>query len=401
MSDRAAALQRLRSAPWLKATPLGRVFDALDATQGVTRVVGGAVRDTLIDMAGAGIEIDLATTLRPDEVMERARAVGITAIPTGVDFGTVTLAHDGTSFEVTSLRHDIETDGRHAVVRFGSDWTEDAARRDFTLNALYCGPDGELFDPLGGLGDCLGKRVRFIGDAATRIREDRLRVFRFFRFSASHGGEHFDRDGLAASAAAADALGPLSAERIGHEMSRILELPRCAKTLRTMTDAGVFAVEAETLARLGRYERVTRQPELAGRLAILAGAGGPDSLKARWRLSNAVVRKAEAVAAAARLIGDGKLREAAYRHAGDLAAATGVAGAESGWSAAECTAVESKLSTFAPPPFPVTGAVLVKHGFAAGPALGALLRRLESAWIASDFNLTREDLLALAREEKG
>ncbi len=401
MSAREPALRRLRSAPWLKTAPLERVFAALDADKAATRVVGGAVRDTLIGMGSAGVEIDLATVLEPDEVMERARASGITAIPTGIDFGTVTLAHGGASFEVTSLRHDVETDGRRAVVRFGSDWAEDAARRDFTLNALYCGPDGELFDPLDGIGDCLDRRIRFIGDAATRIEEDRLRVFRFFRFSASHGGEHFDPDGLAASAAAANQLGPLSAERIGHEMTRILGLPRCAKTLRTMVEVGIFALAPDVLARLKSYESVAARPELTGRLAILAGDNGPQALKAHWRLSNAVVKRTESVAAAARLIADGHLAEAAYRHAETLIAAAGVAASESGWTPAELQTAEQKLAAFAPPAFPVTGALLMKQGFTSGPALGALLSRLETAWIASEFNLTRDDLLALARKEQG
>ena len=400
MSTSAAALDRLRTAPWLKSAPLKRVFAALGAAQGTTRVVGGAVRDTLIGINTAGIEIDLATTLKPDEVMARARTAGITSIPTGVDFGTVTLALDGTSFEVTSLRHDVETDGRHAVVRFGSDWSEDAARRDFTLNALYCGPDGELFDPLGGFDDCLARRVRFIGDAATRIKEDRLRVFRFFRFSASHGGEQFDPDGLTASSAAANALGPLSAERIGHEMTRILGLPHCAKTLRTMAEAGILDIEAETLAYLARYEDVAGQPDLSGRLSILSGSAGLKQLKTQWRLSNAVVKTTEAVAAAARLIGDGNLAEAAYRFPQESLVGAGVAAAEAGWSRDERAQIENRLTALAPPPFPMTGAVLMKHGFSAGPQLGALLNRLEKAWIASDFGLTRDQLLALAHQDQ-
>ncbi len=400
MSKAADALDRLRTAPWLKSTPLGRVFAALDAAQGTTRVVGGAVRDTLIGMNTAGIEIDLATTLKPDAVMERAHAAGITSVPTGIDFGTVTLALDGASFEVTSLRHDVETDGRHAVVRFGSDWSEDAARRDFTLNALYCGPDGELFDPLGGLDDCLARRVRFIGDAATRIMEDRLRVFRFFRFSASHGSEQFDPNGLAASSAAANALGRLSAERIGHEMTRILRLPRCAKTLRTMAEAGILTLNAETLASLTRYEDVAGQVHLSGRLAILAGDAGLKELKTVWRLSNAAVKTAKEVAAAARLIGDGQFAEAAYRFPGGSIAGAGVAAGEAGWSRDEYAQIENRLAAYAPPPFPITGAMLMQHGFSAGPHLGAVLGRLEKAWIASDFSLTRDQLLALARQDQ-
>ena len=259
-------------------------------------------------------------------------------------------------------------------------------------------PHGTLFDPLGGLADCLSGRVRFIGDAGERITEDRLRVYRFFRFSASHGGEVFDAEGLAASRAAAGDLGPVSAERIGHEMSRILGLKRSAKTLAAMTDAGILATAPDILVALQHYEAVAAAPGLTGRLSLLAGEDGFKALQKRWRLSNAMIRQAEAAQTASALIAAGHLAEAAYRH-GDLRhVATDIAAAQLNWSVEQAGATCARLDAYAPPPFPLTGAVLMQNGIAAGPKLGALLSRLEKRWIDSAFTLTREDLLALAHE---
>ena len=205
------ARERLRQASWLSRAETQQLLALLDGAQRRTRVVGGAVRDTLLGLDQEMADLDLATELMPGDVAARAERAGVAVYPTGLAHGTVTLKTGTLVAEVTTLREDVETDGRHAVVRFGQDWREDAARRDFTMNALYAEIDGTLFDPLGGLGDCLERRVRFIGEAARRIAEDRLRVYRFFRFSASHAGEQFDQDGLAACTAAAGTLGRLAA----------------------------------------------------------------------------------------------------------------------------------------------------------------------------------------------
>jgi poly(A) polymerase len=225
---------RLRQAGWLTGPETQQLLRMLDGGSGRTRAVGGIVRDTLLGLPRANTDVDFATELTPDEVVARAGTHGASAYPTGIDHGTVTLRLGTVVAEVTTLREDIETDGRRAVVKFGTDWARDAARRDFTLNALYAGIDGTLFDPLGGLPDLLAGRVRFIGDAAQRIEEDRLRVYRFFRFSASHGAEKLDPDGLAACEAAASRLGSVSAERVGSEMMRMLGLRRVANTLKAM-----------------------------------------------------------------------------------------------------------------------------------------------------------------------
>jgi poly(A) polymerase len=299
--------------------------------------------------------------------------------------------------EVTTLREDVETDGRRAVVRFGSDWTRDAERRDFTLNALYAGMDGTLFDPLSGVGDCLAGRVRFIGEPELRIAEDRLRVYRFFRFSASHGGEKFDPSGLAACRAAAGSLGALSAERVGNEYRRMLMLPRVAITLRAMAEAGISEMAAATVKRLYGYERQARRPDLVARLAIIIADIGSERLQRQWRLSNDEVGSAEAILAVAGLLQDYRLNEAAYRHPAALADGIDVAAVLADWSEAGKSAVMDQLRSLAVPEFPVRGGDLVRLGFQPDKALGEELERLERLWIESGFSLDRERLLQLAK----
>ncbi|MBN9346836.1 MAG: CCA tRNA nucleotidyltransferase, partial [Devosia sp.] len=249
-----AALQRLKDAPWLRDPATQKIFALLDGERGKTRAVGGAIRDTLVDHEREATEIDFATELLPREVMRRAGEAGVAAYPTGIEHGTITLKVDDRVAEVTTLREDIETDGRHAVVRFGWGWTRDAERRDFTMNALYSDMEGELFDPINGVEDCLSGAVRFIGDANKRIAEDKLRVYRFFRFTASHGHEQFDEDGLVAVHKAAGDLHNISAERVGNEMRRMLALPRIARTLETMAQTGVLNLPPDLLERMGTYE---------------------------------------------------------------------------------------------------------------------------------------------------
>jgi len=384
---------RLASAEWLRRPQTQRIMSLLDGAEGRTRAVGGSVRDTLLGHPGAG-DVDLATELLPDEVTRRAEAAGIAVYPTGIAHGTVTLALEGMTAEVTTLREDVETDGRHAVVRFGTDWQRDAERRDFTMNALYAGSDGRLFDPLGGIDDCLARRVRFIGEPARRIEEDRLRVFRFFRFSASHGGETLDPEGLAACRGAAGTLGNLAAERIGAEMRRMLALPRVSRTLSAMRDARVLDVSAEVIALLGRYEAIASPPGLATRLALLIRTEGQKTLLSAWRLSNDELGMSRMINAAADLVVVGALAEAFYRYREVMREATDIATVLAGWSGeqrAECLDAIAKLR---PAAFPVGGNDLVALGLRPGKALGQELGRLERLWIDSGFTLTREALLS-------
>ena len=387
--------ERLKRADWLMRPETQRMLALLDGAEGRTRVVGGIVRDTLLELPRANSDIDMATELRPEEVILRAERARLSAYPTGIEHGTVTLRLDRLTAEVTTLREDVETDGRHAVVRFGTDWRQDALRRDFTLNALYAGMDGTLFDPLHGVEDCLARKVRFIGKPAERIAEDRLRVYRFFRFSASHAGEQFDPEGLAACAAAAGTLGRLAAERVGAEMRRMLALPRIANTLRAMREAEVLPLPEAMTRLLHGYERRARKPEYAARLAILMSEIGAERLQAMWRLSNDDIGTAEAILSAARLIAEFKLNEAAYRHPGALADGIDVAATLSNWGDAGKLAVVEQLQRLDVPHFPIRGNDLISLGMPPGRELGVELERLERAWIASGFALDRAALLAM------
>jgi poly(A) polymerase len=393
MVGRGEIERRLRTAPWLLDPDTQAIFALLDGAAGRTRAVGGIVRDTLLGIERQGGEVDLATELRPDEVMARAARQGVAAYPTGIAHGTVTLRQHALVAEVTTLREDVETDGRHAVVRFGIDWKRDAERRDFTINALYADYRGALFDPLGGAGDLAAPTVRFIGDADQRIAEDRLRVFRFFRFSASHGKERFDPTGLAAVKRSAGTLGALSAERVGGEMRRILELPRIAATLRAMKEAGVLTFDEGLLGRLRSYGMGARRPNFFARLAILVASGEVD-LQANWRLANEDMARARAIIAAARLLEELHVHEAAYRFPEALDDGADVAAVLAGWTEAGKSAVVDQLAHVRVKPFPLSGDDLLAHGFAPGPALGAELARLERLWIDSGFNLDRSALLA-------
>lgn len=392
-----AALQRLKDAPWLRDPATQKVFALLDGEKGRTRAVGGAVRDTLVDHEREATEIDFATELLPREVMRRAGEAGVAVYPTGIEHGTVTLKIGERVAEVTTLREDIETDGRHAVVRFGWGWTRDAERRDFTMNALYCDMEGELFDPINGVDDCINGVVRFIGDANRRIAEDKLRVYRFFRFTASHGHEQFDEDGLVAVHKAAADLGHISSERVGAEMRRMIALPRIARTLETMVETGVLDLPADLLERIGTYERRAHKPNAVGRLAILVQSLGSRGIKKRWRLSNDEITTAESILVAARLITDFHINEAAYRFPAFLADAVEVAATFAGWTEAGKAAIVQHLTTIDVPKFPLSGNDLLEKGMRPGPKIGAELDRLEQKWIQSGFKLDRNALLSIVQ----
>lgn len=393
MIDTDAALDRLKNADWLRLPGVQKIFAILGGAEGQTRVVGGIVRDSLLGCIGSRVEIDFATELHPEEVMSRAKAAGVGAVPTGLEFGTVTLLVAGGTYEVTTLRQDVATDGRWATVQFGTDWRADAARRDFTMNALYCGVDGVLFDPLGGLEDCLARRVRFIGDAAKRIEEDRLRVYRFFRFSASHGAENFDAEGLRAVTDAAGALGNLSAERVGSEMMRLLALRHVVKTIATMADCGVLVRREALLDRLQRYEALEDAPSAEARLALIAGDIPLKEQQKRWRLSNATIRFVGELIAAAELLAAEQIMRACYAHPKAIKQAVILAAiarnADRDWT----SRIQAVISAAKVSPLPVTGQDLLDMGMPAGKGLGQILSQLEDAWIDSAFSLSRAQLL--------
>ena len=291
---RIPAPQSLKDAEWLKRPETGRVFAALAAPGVETRAVGGAVRDTLLGLKVT--EIDLATTALPEQVMTLARNAGLKAVPTGIEHGTVTLIADGVPFEVTTLRRDVETFGRHATIAFTEDWEEDARRRDFTLNALYAGSDGTVFDPLSGYADLIAGRVRFIGDAEARINEDYLRILRFFRFNAYYGKGPLDPDGLQAAVKLRAGMEQLSVERVAAELRRLLVAPQAMRAVEALFDYGLLSGLLGSVPRLERFNRVVAveevqviAPDVMVRLAALAVFVAEDAerLAARLRLSNA------------------------------------------------------------------------------------------------------------------
>lgn len=392
------ALNRLKEAQWLRDPATQQLFRLLEGEKGRTRAVGGAIRDTLVDYHRDSMEIDFATELLPQEVMRRAGEAGVHAYPTGIEHGTVTLKIGDRVAEVTTLREDIETDGRRAVVRFGWGWTRDAERRDFTMNALYCDMEGELFDPLNAAEDCMNGIVRFIGDAGRRIVEDRLRVYRFFRFTASHGHEQFDEDGLAAVRKASRDLHAISPERVGSEMRRIIALPKVARTFEAISETGVMELPSDLLERLGTYERRSHKPNALGRLAILVQALTEKRLKQKWRLTNDEAAAAQAILKAAKLLTDFHVSEAAYRFPAFLSDGVDVAATLAGWTEAGKSAVLQHLSTIEVPQFPISGSDLLERGMRPGPKIGAELDRLERRWISSGFKLDRDALLSILQQ---
>jgi poly(A) polymerase len=378
---------------WTKRADLAALIAALGA--GKARYVGGAVRDTLLGVPVK--DIDIATLLRPEAVIEACAAAGIRTIPTGIDHGTVTALLERGPVEITTLRHDVSTDGRRATVAFADDWREDAARRDFTINALYVDPaSGGIADYFGGLDDLAARHVRFIGDARQRIREDHLRILRYFRFQARFGSYPADTEAEAACAELAATLKGLSRERIGMELLNLLGLADPAPTLARMAELGVMAVilpEAQV-------------PPLAALVAQERAQGvGPDAIRRLAALLPADPALAEQVAARFRLSGAQKKRlaTAATRPTGEARALAYRLGLESATDVLLLRGASlAPLADWAIPRFPLKGGQIVARGVTAGPQVARLLHAVEARWIAEGFpEETRvQDLLnaALADE---
>jgi poly(A) polymerase len=370
--------ERLPPAPWTRRADLTRLVEVLGP--GKARYVGGAVRDTLLGLTVK--DIDLATTLEPRRVMRLLETAGIKPIPTGIDHGTVTALLAEGAVEITTLRHDVSTDGRRATVAFAQDWHDDAARRDFTINALYADPETlEIADFFGGLADLAARRVRFIGEARERIREDHLRILRYFRFQARFGSQPADKDAEVACAELAATLKALSRERIGMEMMNLLALPDPAPTIARMAELGVLTVilpEAEPAALtalVGAEQRQAIPPDPLRRLAALLPTD-PDlaaQVAARFRLSGG--QKKRLVAAAERDGTPGDPRVLAYRLGRDQALdRLLLAGADA-----------APLKEWEIPAFPVKGGDIVARGIKAGPQVARILRAAEERWIDEGF----------------
>ena len=364
------------AAAWTTRADLIALVAALGAGQ--ARFVGGAVRDTLL---GVDVhDIDLATPLTPADVIARLDAAKIRSVPTGIAHGTVTAILASGNVEITTLRHDVTTDGRRAQVAFASDWREDAARRDFTINALYCDPATRaVFDYFGGLEDLSAKRVRFIGDARQRIREDHLRILRYFRFQARFGSQPADNDAENACRELAATLAELSRERIGWELQNLLALADPAPTVARMAELGVLAVilpeaQFEPLAELIAEEaRQHIAPDPIRRLAALlpADAALADRVAARFRLSN-TQRK--------------RLAAAAVREPGDPRALAYKLGREMALDRLLLTGADTApLTGWDIPVLPVKGGNIVAAGVPEGPRISRLLRKIEARWVAEGF----------------
>ncbi len=401
-------LPSLADAAWLRAAPTQAVFDVIATGGYQARAVGGVVRNALLGLPVT--DIDIATTALPEEVMRLAEAAGLGVAATGLKHGTVTVIAEHHPFEVTTLRKDVETHGRHATVAFTADWAADAGRRDFTMNALYCDRNGSVFDPLDGYRDLAARRVRFIGDPHARIREDYLRILRFFRFTAEYSTSEPDPDGLHAAIVERDGLNRLSAERLRQELLRLLVAPGVNAAVAAMQGYGILAQvmpaapRPRSLARIVEIEAghgTARNAAL--RLAALAVETMEDAgrLDRRFRLSRAehdVLQLAAAVRALDQHAPDQRRQRLLLYRRGPTeyrclialawARALGAPTDDRQWSQAL-----TLPDRWTAPILPVSGADIVARGVSAGPAVGRVLRRLEAEWIADDFAADREALL--------
>jgi len=406
---------KLKDLTPLREGPLARALAALNGEGEETRLVGGAVRD--LALGEGAFDFDLATTASTDEVIRRAKAAGFKVALTGVAHGTVTIVIDGRPIETTTLRKDVETDGRRAKVAFGRDFEADAERRDFTINALSLGPDGTVHDPVGGLADLARGRVRFIGDADQRIREDYLRILRFFRFSARFAAGGLDQEGLKAAIRARDGLARLSRERVRAELLKLLAAPRAGDVVQTMGECGFLEPILGGLAYPRRLARLIaieadrgRGPDPVLRLVALGVAMPEDAdrLRDRLRLANAEHDRMNPAAAA--LIGLHGVSAPPPSH--DLRALLFNAGREAARDALTLAHAESRApasdAAFAAadrflaetpiPELPFSGGDLIARGIEAGPRVGRTLRAFEALWIEAGFPKDAETLARLLGE---
>jgi poly(A) polymerase len=396
---------------WMTDAKTRAVMHALTENGGDARFVGGAVRNALLGMPVT--DVDIATPLLPGESMRRLQAAGLGVAPTGIEHGTVTAICKSTPYEVTTLRRDVSTDGRRAVVAFTRDWKEDAARRDFTMNALYADESGKIYDYFGGIADLRAGKVRFVGDPRTRIREDYLRILRLFRFHAWYGKGEIDAEALAAAAAEKAGLKTLSGERVQKELLRLLEAPDPVPVLREMEKADILSeILPQTfvfrlsvlLAREHKYG-IAAEPML--RLAALVPYGAPlGEIASRFRLSNA---DRDRLVAAHSLKGEMLLHidevrahkliyETGPLRSRDALIVLWVQGDAGHWWDDHAGKLLKVVGTWNVPKFPLDGRDAKAAGVSEGPRVGAILKELEQWWIENDFVPDRNALLARLNE---
>jgi poly(A) polymerase len=394
----------LEPQPWMTDGATLAVMTALSADGATPRFVGGCVRDALLDRPVK--DIDIATPDTPETVIEKLAAAGLKSVPTGLKHGTITAVADRHPYEVTTLRQDVETDGRHAEVAFTDDWTEDAARRDLTLNTIYCDVDGTLYDPVGGLVDLRTGVIRFVGEADQRIKEDVLRILRFFRFFAHYARGGIDATGLQACQKHAHLLPTLSAERISAEILKLLAADDPATTLEYMVHSGVLAqilpgdCHVDLVKRLAQIEQTLSQVDPLRRLYVL---GLPDPIAAtalarQYRLSNAQKLRLKAMAKRSDIIcpgvADKDLRKMLYQ-SGALAVldATFVNQTLAETSVTSWDELRRQIEHWQKPQFPLQGQDVLDLGMLPGPDVGRLVADMENWWIENDFRPDRDACL--------
>ena len=393
-------MDSLGSPPWLTAQSTCDVVAALEAARpGCARFVGGCVRNAV--MGRPVDDIDIATQLTPSQVLEALAAANIRAIPTGIEHGTITAVHEQIPFEITTLRRDVETDGRRAVVAFTEDWREDALRRDFRLNALYAEPDGTLHDPVGGgLDDARAGRVIFIGNGDERLREDYLRILRFFRFNAWYGAG-IDADGLAACARQKEGLNKIAAERIWKEFKKLLKAPQPASAVQAMAQTGILKHVLPWNMGTDRFAAICDlTPNAMQRFMALVPQNTEtvSLIASKLRLSNKERGQLDAWAETAGAIqpglNDAEARAFIYQH-GSQAFDDAIA-LHPGTTPETYAAAKAISDAWIPPEFPLGGDDALAIGLS-GAAIGNALHTLVREWIESDFSLSRESLMERLR----
>ena len=394
----------------LRDPEVAELFAALEGDGEETRIVGGAVRNALMGLPVA--EIDFATTALPPEVTRRASLKGFKPVPTGIEHGTVTVVVRGRPFEVTTLREDVETDGRHAVVRFGRSFAADAARRDFTINALSLDRGGRLHDTVGGLADIAARHVRFIGEAQKRIEEDYLRILRFFRFHASYAEGRLDPEGFAAAIRLRDGLRLLSAERLRNELIKLLTAPGAVATAEEMLAGGFWPLLLNGPPHIGRFAAfvsreggVGEERSALGRLAALAVTTEEDAARLRetLRLSNAEATQLARIARALETLHGWAARPSHDPIAAELtrlvlevgAQPVSIALAIEGTAASEARLGKLLHRTRSTPAFPLSGVHVLARGVAPGPEVGRILALAREAWIKAHCPLDEAGLASI------
>ncbi|MEQ1698357.1 MAG: CCA tRNA nucleotidyltransferase [Hyphomicrobiaceae bacterium] len=407
---------RVISAPWLSLPATQAVFAALEGGGYTARAVGGIVRNTLLGLPAT--DIDIATDAVPAETMRLAKAAGLKTVATGIAHGTVTLIARGIPFEVTTLRRDVATDGRHALVAFTGDWAADAARRDFTINALYCSRDGQIFDPLGGMADLDPVKIRFIGSAGERICEDYLRILRFFRFSATYCADGvIDRDGLTACIAHRAGLARISGERIRTELMKLLAARHSLEVTTVLASSGVFSAMFDQVALLDGLSRmvaidgvVKHPPDPLLRFAALAVQTAVDvaAFDMRLKFSARDRNRLMAVVDNHGRIDAAMTVEEAQRAAYQMGMAGYLDAVLLNWVRGTRTVDDAAYVQLAAlpqrwtmPVFPLSGADVRALGIAPGPLIGAVLRAVEKDWVAGGFAENRTALLEVVRARVG